>query len=144
MADRREAILARLAVICGALPGFETVARNRVHFDAAELPALAIMEGDEEATGGDSRGRGPQLVTMTPQIVVMASDAADDLGATVNALRAALVTALPADATLQDLTGPNGSISYGGMETDLGFGRKMEGMAGISFAFTYPLILSEL
>jgi len=152
MSDRREAILQRLLAVCEAT-GAPYVFRNRLDLSERQRPAIVILDSDEVAeAGGAGQGRTPRapvIVSMTPEILILLQDNADrtgsgGVGAALNAIRADLLRAILSDTTLKQLTGPNGTIRYEGCATGLSRGRNMEGEMGISLAFEYPLIISEL
>jgi hypothetical protein len=146
--DRRELILARLAVIAAGVEGVTFSARNRDELSDRQRPAIIILDADEVAdAGGAGQGRKPQapsVVSMTPEIYILLSDKPADVGGSLNTLRARLLKAVLADATLANLTGPNGAIRYEGCATGLSRGRSMEGEMGVSIAFLYPLNPNEL
>ena len=157
MADTRELILARLAEILGGLPAtlmgepgaFVTRARNRGELTDAQRPALILLDGDEKV---DDRfiGRGamaPRLMTMTPEIgiVIGGREPKNELiGEDLNAMRMTVVKAVAHDAGLKTIVGTNGSVEYGGLVTDLGWHRSMEGVMVLSFLITYPFQIARL
>jgi len=143
--DRREEILARLAVVAAGISGVVTAVRNSVGLSDDKRPAIDILDADEvSAPALSSQGKGPQLVTMTPEIYIMVAETPENLGPAINAIRASVIKAILEDTDLQNLTGDNGSIRYEGCATGLSRGRSMEGEMGASIAFTYPFFLSEL
>ena len=153
MLDRREAIIRRLLAIAEALEGVPFAFRNRLDLSERQRPAIVILDSDEIVdAGGSGQGRNPRaasIVSMTPEILILLQDAADrtgaaGVGAALNDIRARFLQAVLSDSTLATLTGPNGSMRYEGCATGLSRGRNMEGEMGISLAFQYPLITSEL
>lgn len=143
--DRREDILARLLVVAQGLPGMTAAVRNAGGLSDDKRPAVVILDADEVAEpAADSRGRGPQMVTMTPEIYILLSGAPADVGTQINAMRAGLIKAVLDDAALQTLVTTNGAIRYEGCATGLARGRSMEGEMGVSIGFTYPLRTNEL
>jgi hypothetical protein len=160
MTDRREAILARLLAIAEGLAGVDYAARNVNEIPEGRRPAVQIFDADEKVaeSGGAAPGHragGPQLVTMSPEIVILLGASAKTVGSELNAIRAALIKAImtdDGDDGLIVITGAgsntrapsSGSIRYMSSATSLGNGRSMEGAMGVFFEFTYPLKPSEL
>lgn len=143
--DRREEILARLLVVAQGMSGITTAVRNGSGLSENKMPAIVILDADDQAQGAaDGRGRGPQMVTVTPEIYILLAGDSDDIGSQINGFRAALIKAVLADGNLNTLTGPNGAITYDGCATGLARGRSMQGEMGVSLSFTYPLIPNEL
>ena len=146
--DRREAILARLLEIAEGIPGIALAARNRPDFSDRARPAILILDADETADDRE-KGRGrpshsPNIIGMTPEIHVLLGGKHEQLGSSINALRALLLKAILMDAELRTIVGANGDRRYEACATDLAAGRSVEGNLGVSFTFTYPLIPSEL
>ena len=148
MLDRREAILAQLLIVLKTVQGVPHVFRNRLDLSERQRPAIIILDSDEVVeAGGSAQGRSPRapsVVSMTPEIFIVLQDSAGEVGNELNILRARVLRAILSDSTLKTLTGPNGSIRYEGCATGLSRGRNMEGEMGVSIAFQYPLIISEL
>src|SRR5688572_21268051 len=97
--DKRELIIERLVELAAGVSGVTTVIRNRTEFDETQLPAIAILEGDEDVSDSDEpRGRPsarPYLVTATP-LVYIRSDGSTT-GTTLNAIRAEVIKAVIED-----------------------------------------------
>lgn len=147
MLDRREAILARLAVLAGTIPGIRSGVRNPLELSERNRPAIAILDADElvevdQVTGRANRGAA--IVSMTPDVFILLQDAPADVGTSLNAFRRLWIKAVMTDSELASLTGNNGEIRYEGCVTGLSRGRQMEGEVSVQIAFRYPLILSEL
>lgn len=146
MTDRREQICARLVVIAQGIAGISQVARNQL--DVTTKPAIVIWDGDESVDpAGFGRGRpatAPLLVDMNPEMRILASGPSSSLGTTINGLRILVVKAVLADSSLAAIVTPKGEIRYEGCNTELARGRAMQGELGLTFAFRYPLIQSEL
>lgn len=139
--SKREDILARLVVICSALEGVTLCARNRDELSDRQRPAVIILDADEVAIEGEPKranAAGPQIISMTPEIYILISGTPETVGTELNAMRAALVSAVLTDETLRTITGANGSIRYEGCATGLARGRSMEGEMGVSLSFQYP------
>ena len=149
-ADKRESILARLALVLAAVDGIEAVFRNRIEIPENKRPAAVILDADEtQADTQIPEGRGrpigasPCLMAMTPEIYLLTGDAPASIGTDLNDLRTKVLKAVLQDETLISLC-KDGDITYLGFTTGLASGRSMEGEAGISFQFQYVLFPSLL
>ena len=115
MTDRREDILTRLVAIVQDIGDFATVGRNIADLPDEALPALIVMDGDEEADDqARTKGRpayAPNIVRMSPSIHAVVSGSAADLGPAMNALRAKIMREILFDSTLTTLC-HNGQMSY--------------------------------
>jgi len=147
----REAILQRVAAIASGIPDVKTVARNTIMFNDDQLPAIAILEGDEESDENDPINRptnSPRVVHMVPHIVIrlrrITVPAPLDVGPGLNGIFAALLKAIMTDGTLADLTKDDRGVRYLGMESDLALGRDMMGQMAVKFQFTYGLVPDNL
>jgi hypothetical protein len=148
MTDKREAILQRLTDIAAGLPGIVTAARNQDEISEHARPAIVIFDADETA---DERavqrghaGLAPNIVEMTPEVVILLGGLPEQVGTALNALRAQLIKAVLTDAQLAALTGPNGRLRYAGCSTHLRHGRSIEGLMAVQFTFTYVLRPADL
>jgi len=146
MIDVRENILARLVAIIDGVADFKEVYRNYVDLTEDDLPAAAVLDGDEETDDTtDATMRPPSrptLATMTPEIVVF--KLAPQVGPDISVLRRELVKAVLYDTELNEQivkTGRygNGAIRYLGCQTDLGWERSMFGALKINLLFKYAL-----
>jgi hypothetical protein len=146
--DKREAILQRLVQVAAALQGVATVVRNQDEISEHKRPAIAVFDADESADEAaerqDHAGRAPNLVVMTPEVLILLGAPPAAVGTALNDLRAKLVKAVLTDAQLIALTGPNGRVRYAGCSTHLGHGRSMEGSMGVQFTFAYVLRPDQL
>jgi hypothetical protein len=146
--DKREAILARLLEVATGVPGVAAAVRNQDEISERARPAIAVFDADETtdeaAERQDHAGRAPNLVVMTPEVLILIGAPPENVGSSLNALRAKLVKAVLTDAQLITLTGPNGHVRYAGCSTHLGHGRSMEGSMGVQFTFTYVLRPQQL
>ena len=146
MTDVREAILARLLVVCSEVEGILNAFRNKASISENMQPALAIYDADEEGYD-DPKGRptiAHRRVLMTPQIVVLHGAAASEVGTDVNVLRARVIKAIMTDAALAALTLDREGVRYEGCTTELAMGRQMNASFGISISFTYMLKPADL
>lgn len=150
LADKREPILARLAVVAATVAPY--VFRNTVDIPERERPAIVILDGDEEMEHRkDGPVTSPCIVAATPEIFFLLDGVPDSdppvegarkLGGALNTLRTAFIKAVVTDNAGADSLVAlchNGEIRYLGFATALGAGRSLEGEAGISFAFVYAL-----
>ena len=147
MRDRREEILARLVVIANTITGVQ-VFRNRDNIPETERPAICILDADEFADAaaqekGLRYNRGKNIVSLTPEIYILASSDADNIGSTINAIRMKLLKAVLEDNTLASACGSNGRADYLGCDSQFATGRKMNGDMSVKFSFTYPLLPEE-
>jgi hypothetical protein len=165
--DRRQEILDRLFAILNGLTinlvgGPEgavvieagNVVRNRNQLQADKVPGLILLDADEVRDPtkqlreqGLAQGRMPtQVMKMTPEIYVVLDVRGvqnENVGQDLNTARLAINAAIFGDAQLQTIIGTNGNAIYDGMVTDLARNRTMKGQCGLSFTFSYPLILTE-
>ena len=148
MVDKREQIMARLTEVSSALLGVRTVTRNSDEISEHKRPAIALFDSDEsadEAAGNlDHPGRAPNVVVMTPEVLILLGSSPAGVGPALNELRAKLVKAVLTDAQLAALVGSNGRVRYDGCSTHLGHGRSMEGSMGVQFSFAYVLRPEQL
>ena len=149
MADVREAILARILAIVSAIDGVQTAERNRIAFDDTQLPAVGVLEGDEEVApnslGRAARASGrPYIVTATPQVFVRVGGPSEDIGTDLNTLRAAIIRALLDDAQLNDLAADDGGIQYAGMQSTLHAARSMVAATAMVFVIKYLIYPDRL
>lgn len=147
MTDKREDILARLLVACGAVDGIQKAARNVDALSEPTRPAAIILDGDEQAVEGDPLGRpeaSPRRIEMTPEIHVLLAGQPAEAGTSVNAMRAGIIKAVLTDSELADIVGANGHIRYEGTVTEFGPGRTLQARMRLAFTFTYILIPAAL
>lgn len=143
MADRRELILVRLHELVSAVSGVVTAVRNRIEFDDTQLPAIAVLEGDEEVEPVASGPRGgpslrPYVVTMTPQIYIRDASRTG-IGTSLNTLRIAVIETVLSDPALNELTFHGRSVRPAGMQSNLHAGRQMLGAHALVFSIAYLL-----
>lgn len=145
--NRRELILRRLVEIALALPGVEDVRRNSGTVDAARRPAILINDGDEFSTDDDRAARlqksGIFLTTMTPDITIFSTGSTVEMERPLSDISVAFVDAIWRDATINSLTGTNGSFRYNGCSTSDSFGQRLEGEMKVNLEFTYPFKVGE-
>lgn len=150
MADRREAILARVQQIAISVIGKpESVVRNNSDFSTTPRPVVVILDGDESSKDGEVQNRPankPRRITMTPTIVILKSGPPSTVGTDANALRAQLIKAIFTDATLLGfvLDGNDRGIEYHGCSPNFTQGEVIEGDVSLNISFTYPLRIEEL
>ena len=102
MTDKREAILQRLTEIAAGLPGVVTAVRNQDEISEHARPAIVVFDADEAA---DERavqrghaGAAPNIVEMTPEVMILLGALPEQVGSALNALRAPLIKAVLTDA----------------------------------------------
>ena len=148
MTDKRELILARLVALAAGVTGVANAYRNADEVTEAQRPAVVVYDADEAASSADlGRGRPSATVrriAMTPQVFILLTGKPAGVGTALNGIRAALISAIQSDATLQAIVGPNGSIAYDGFSTTLSRGRAVEAEGALSFTFNYILNPADL
>lgn len=137
--DKREQVIVRLLAIASGIDGIVTAVRNTDTISERNRPGIIVFDGDEAVELSENAPKGPAIVAMTPEIVIVLGDTAAEVGTTLNAYRAAFLKAVLTDATLRGIVGTNGGVSYQGCAIALARGRNMEGEMGISLSITYPL-----
>ena len=144
--DKREAILQRLVEIAAGIEGVATAVRNQDEISERSRPAIAIFDADESAAehAGEHPGRAPNIVEMSPELLILLGAKPEMVGTALNALRAKLIKAVLADQQLIALAGSNGYVRYAGCGTHLGHGRSMEGSMNMQFSFSYVLRPEQL
>jgi hypothetical protein len=151
MADVREDILARLLEVVATIPNIRSAHRNNVDITEDQLPAVLVLDGDEESDGaGDvsmKQPHRPYNVQMTPEIII--AQQADEVGSDLTTLRRELIKRVLTDTELNEhivKTGRhgNGAIRYLGCQTDLGWMRSLHGALRAQFLFKYTLRPDDL
>jgi hypothetical protein len=151
MVDTREAILARLLELVDSIPNIRFAQRNNVDIPEDQLPAAIVFDGDEETD--DARDAGmrppnrPTIVRMHPEIIIV--EQSDEVGSDLTTLRRELLRGVLNDIALNEQivkTGRfgNGAIRYLGCQTDLGWGRSLQGALRAQFMFKYTLKPDDL
>ncbi len=148
MTDQRELIMVRLTEVVN-VAGVKTVSRNRVDFDDTQLPAVGVLEGDEEVAentlGRSARASGrPYIVTATPQVFIRVGGISENIGTDLNTLRAAIIKALLDDADLTAMSMDDGGMQYAGMQSMLHAARSMIGATAMVFVIKYLLYPGQL
>jgi hypothetical protein len=74
------------------VPGIATAVRNRDEISERARPAIAVFDADESADErAEQRGHGgraPNIVEMTPEVLILLGAAPETVGSALNALRA--------------------------------------------------------
>jgi len=145
--DVREKILARMLEVLKGVPGMAEAYRNKVEFPDTKRPVAILLDSDE-IVGDNAQGKGrpvgaPLIITATPEVYVIDTEQAAELGTSLNQLRAKVIKAIMSDSQLLALSKDN-DVRYEGMATGLSVGRSMEGEAALNFAVTYVLKLADL
>jgi hypothetical protein len=146
LADVRENILARLLVVVAGIPNIRSAQRNNIEIPEDQLPAVIVFDGDEETDGAADRSARPStrpyVVRMHPEIII--AQQADEVGSELTTLRRELIKRVLTDTVLNQQIGGNGAIRYLGCQTDLGWGRSLQGALRAQFVFQYALKIEEL
>lgn len=151
MADVREDILARLLEVVATIPNIRSAHRNNVDITEDQLPAVLVLDGDEETNDATDLGmrpaHRPTVVQMTPEIII--AQQADEVGSDLTTLRRELIKRVLTDIELNEQivkTGRygNGAIRYLGCQTDLGWMRSLHGALRAQFLFKYTLRPEDL
>lgn len=149
MRDRRQQILNRLAAVLSPLVPSGNFFTNRGDLPNTLRPAITVLDMDETASldGRQNTGPSPNIMHMTPQIVVSLDTNAPDnplVGPRLNTFRLQILTAVLFDSQLAEICSANGRMDYRGCETDLALGRDQLGQMSIVITFVYPFRPSEL
>lgn len=158
MADTRELILARIAVLCTETAGFLTAVRNRGLLKTEKRPAVILLDGDEFPVlthgGRQNRARSGREMLLTPSIMQLRPEmyillpedrpTNEDVGPIVNQKRVDLCKAIAEDAPLRTLCGSNGDIIYNGCATDLKSGSALTGQMRLDFYYNYTFFPDNL
>jgi hypothetical protein len=151
MVDVREDILARLLVVVTGVPNLRSAQRNNIDLTEDQLPAVIVLDGDEESDGtGDLSQRPPTRpynVQMTPTINIV--EQGDEDGVDITVLRRELIKRVLTDTELNESivkTGRhgNGVIRYLGCQTDLGWARSLHWALQVQFMIKYTLKPDDL
>lgn len=151
MSFPREDILQRLIEIAETIPGIKTVVWDVISVNDDQLPAIAVLEGDEEANEDDRINRptnAPRRVVMMPHIIIVAGRNIGspplDIGPALNNFYRLLLKAIMTDSTLAGLTLDGRGVRLVGMESDLAHGRMFQGQMAVKIALTYGLVPNNL
>jgi hypothetical protein len=149
--DTRENILARLLELVTSIPNIRSAHRNNVDITEDQLPAVIVLDGDEESDGASDvsmkQPHRPYNVQMTPEIII--AEQSDEVGSDLTTLRRELIKRVLTDIELNQQivkTGRygNGAIRYLGCQTDLGWMRSLHGALRAQFLFKYTLRPEDL
>jgi hypothetical protein len=151
MTDVREDILARLLAVVATIPNMRSAHRNNVDITEDQLPAVIVLDGDEESDGASDvsmkQPHRPYNVQMTPEIII--AEQSNEVGSDLTTLRRELIKRVLMDTELNEQivkTGRfgNGAIRYLGCQTDLGWMRSLHGALRAQFLFKYALRPEDL
>lgn len=144
--DRREEILERLLAVAKSVPDIRSATRNHVVESEAKLPAIVLVDGDEQASEGNfGRGRpavAPVLTWMRPELHILVIAGRAEVGPRLNVLRRRLIRAVLGDETLRQLCA-NGEMRYEGCATAFADGRALAGEMQVIFAFQYLVTMTD-
>jgi hypothetical protein len=136
----REMVLERMLEVLKSVPGMRHVARNTLDVPKDVMPLAILLDGDETTHPGNFGKRrppdSPLLITMKPEIYVIACGSGPQVGQSVNLLRQAVLDALRKDSTLLNLLVDRG-LRYMGCVTALGADRSLTGELAMSFELDY-------
>lgn len=147
-----ELILARLAAIgaeLAALPEgdpdwIRSFSRNKLDHSAVKVPAIVLLDGDEEADDADpirgdgQGGKAARRVEMTPSVAILVQAKQEDIGTEMNRIRRAWLNRVLTDDDLIALCGGvNGYIRYQNTNRSYQIGRNMDGTMLVNVAFGY-------
>ena len=153
MVDTREDILARLLEVVATIPNMRSTHRNNVDITEDLLPAVIVLDGDEESDGASDvsmkQPHRPYNVQMTPGILVQVQDNNVVLGSIITTFRRELIRRVLFDTALNEQivkTGRNGNgaIRYLGCQTDVGWTRTGFAALTAQFMFKYALKPDDL
>jgi hypothetical protein len=151
MVDTREDILARLLEVVTGIPGMRSAQRNNIDIPEDQLPAVVVLDGDEETTGNTQNraSNSPVYVQMTPGIVVQVQDDNAVIGSVITSFRRELIKRVLFDSELNALSAkssPRGeaTIRYLGCQTDVGWTRTGYAALTAQLMFKYVLKPDEL
>jgi hypothetical protein len=138
--DFRENLLVRLLEIAEGIDGVKVALRNSIQIDDGDLPAILILDGDEETDQNDAVAQrpsnAPRRIAMTPEIHVILAGKPEDVGTAINAWRKKVILAIFGDAELKSIMGSNGHIIYEGCSTPLAAGREMNAALMLHIKFS--------
>lgn len=84
----------------------------------------------------------PQIIELRPEIYILLKEGRpqnENVGQELDAFRIAFLKLMWEDATLAAILGPNGSMVYNGLQTDLKSGSAMSGEMRLDFVANYVL-----
>jgi hypothetical protein len=153
MTSRREAILARLAVVVGGISGIETSGRNLDRVADTKLPAAILFDGDEDTFENlNATGGAPNVAVMMPVVVVSLGDVPENIGTVTNEWLAKVQKAVLFDSEIEMMCSGTASgrrrdrrgARYLSHTNSLHEGRSAELSLNVHFTISYPFIPSEL
>lgn len=139
--DRRELCLAHLFDILQDVEGVSTVLRNEKDISGPKRPGIILMDADDD-TGDVPPGRpssGPEMVSMVPEVRILAGGTSAEVGPALNAIRLKVIEVVKNDSQWPTILTTNGGVRFLGTGTELARGRNMSGEMVLSFMFSYPL-----
>jgi hypothetical protein len=149
VADRREAILSRLAALAAEIDGINAVVRNQLDIGSLARPAVVIHDGTEllASAPDDLRARNSAVQTMdlSPLImVIVRAGGAADPGVLMSLYRSQIVAGILRDDEILAAIGTNGRIRYEGCAVAVPDAEAQEHRVELSITFRYPFQLDEL
>lgn len=147
MADTREALLARLVTVCGAVDGIRAVGRNTLDVAALTRPSVIIQDGIEQVRDIANGARYTEVARMELSpgvtVIVRGSDSVD-AGGLLSLYRKRLLVAVLTDAELIAATGRNGGIRYEGCLVPTPDPEGKEHRIDLTLVFAYAFKLDDL
>lgn len=139
--ERKEQILGRLVELANDMPGVKTVQRNDVAFSETDVPAIVILDGDEEADDSAyQRKRGsltPVIVALSPEVFFLVDDPeSKNAGTRLNALYLAFLRKCLNDTKLRSLAHDD-DIRFNSFGSGFAAGRVMRAEGNLSLTIRY-------
>jgi hypothetical protein len=150
MADIREQILTRLAIVCAGVTGVVASARNKLDVPGLARPALIMQDGATTWSGKPERTRRHrfsqvQLMEIHPVLELrLRADTGDEAGALASLFFGRVLNAVIGDSTLQSLVTEDGDIRLESYVQPEPTPESKEPRATFEFVFLYPLRRSDL
>jgi hypothetical protein len=147
VADQREAILSRLAALCGAVSGINAVGRNRLDVGDMLRPAVVVLDGSESFRDAPDGTRIDviQRMDLSPEIMIFVRGGnGTEAGSLMALYRTRIVAAILSDSELAGIVTTNGGIRYQGCAVAMPDAEAQEHRIDISMTFSYVFKLSEL
>jgi hypothetical protein len=150
MTDQREAILARLLALLGAVEGVASSVRNSLDVSKLQRPAVVVLDGAEQFVDTPMLSRGQvapeiQRMDLMPLVAVhVRANNAVDAGTLLSLYRSRVVYAVLNDSTLISALGPNGRIRYEGATVAPPAPEGNEHRIDVHLAFNYVLRPADL
>lgn len=147
MRDRREEVFDRVMAIVNDVPNIRAVYRNVDSNPEYLRPSVILKDGEEEAPPFDTRNQHryaiQNVVTITPEIILIAAGNEESMPGQLAAMRMWLIPALVKDTTLRSICTDNGNVRYAGASLKDDYGVLLQGEMRLTFEITYPILDSD-